>query len=44
MRPNEARKLADEAKANFTHADGDHLTLLNAYHAYKSSKYKRGYW
>lgn len=38
MRPNEARKLADEAKANFTHADGDHLTLLNAYHAYKSSK------
>lgn len=37
MRPNEARKLADEAKANFTHADGDHLTLLNAYHAYKSN-------
>ncbi|SAM07705.1 hypothetical protein [Absidia glauca] len=35
MRPNEARKQADEAKAEFAHADGDHLTLLNAYHAYK---------
>lgn len=38
MRPNEARKAADEAKAQFIHADGDHLTLLNAYHAYKISK------
>ncbi|KAG0173223.1 DEAH-box ATP-dependent RNA helicase prp43 [Apophysomyces sp. BC1034] len=37
LRPNNARKLADEAKANFAHADGDHLTLLNAYHAYKSN-------
>ncbi|CAO3647358.1 unnamed protein product [Cunninghamella blakesleeana] len=35
VRPNEARKQADEAKAEFAHADGDHLTLLNAYHAYK---------
>lgn len=39
MRPNEARKQADEAKAEFAHADGDHLTLLNAYHAYKLSKW-----
>ncbi|KAI7859585.1 P-loop containing nucleoside triphosphate hydrolase protein [Circinella umbellata] len=37
IRPNEARKLADEAKANFIHGDGDHLTLLNAYHAYKTN-------
>ncbi|KAL0075033.1 P-loop containing nucleoside triphosphate hydrolase protein [Phycomyces blakesleeanus] len=37
LRPNEARKAADEAKANFAHADGDHLTLLNAYHAYKTN-------
>ncbi|KAI7867553.1 P-loop containing nucleoside triphosphate hydrolase protein [Spinellus fusiger] len=37
LRPNEARKQADEAKANFAHADGDHLTLLNAYHAYKTN-------
>lgn len=35
MRPPEARKQADEAHAQFAHADGDHLTLLNAYHAYK---------
>ena len=26
---------ADEAKARFTHIDGDHLTMLNVYHAWK---------
>jgi pre-mRNA-splicing factor ATP-dependent RNA helicase DHX15/PRP43 len=31
MRPKEAQRQADEAKAAFQHADGDHLTLLNAY-------------
>lgn len=35
MRPPEAAKAADAAKAKFAHVDGDHLTLLNAYHAYK---------
>ncbi|KAM7253276.1 hypothetical protein ACFE04_025894 [Oxalis oulophora] len=30
VRPREARKAADEAKARFKHIDGDHLTLLNA--------------
>lgn len=35
MRPKEAAKAADEAKAQFAHADGDHLSLLNAYIAYK---------
>jgi pre-mRNA-splicing factor ATP-dependent RNA helicase DHX15/PRP43 len=34
MRPKEAAKAADEAKAQFAHVDGDHLTMLNAYHAY----------
>ena len=34
MRPKESAKLADAAKAKFAHAEGDHLTLLNAYHAY----------
>ena len=34
-RPREAMKAADEAKARFAHIDGDHLTLLNVYHAYK---------
>ena len=37
MRPKEAAKAADEAKAQFAHADGDHLTLLNAYSAYSST-------
>eukprot|EP00026_Physarum_polycephalum_P004170 Phypoly_transcript_04187.p1 GENE.Phypoly_transcript_04187~~Phypoly_transcript_04187.p1 ORF type:complete len:369 (+),score=90.61 Phypoly_transcript_04187:652-1758(+) len=31
VRPREAQKQADEAKNRFTHVDGDHLTLLNAY-------------
>ena len=35
MRPKEAAKAADESKAQFSHVDGDHLTLLNAYQAYK---------
>jgi pre-mRNA-splicing factor ATP-dependent RNA helicase DHX15/PRP43 len=37
MRPKEAAKAADEAKAQFAHVDGDHLSLLNAYYAYKQS-------
>jgi pre-mRNA-splicing factor ATP-dependent RNA helicase DHX15/PRP43 len=39
MRPREAAKAADEAKAQFAHLDGDHLTLLNVYHAYKQVNY-----
>merc|ERR1719261_500185 len=35
MRPRDKSREADEAKQTFTHMDGDHLTLLNAYHAYK---------
>ncbi|KAI9732377.1 MAG: DEAH-box ATP-dependent RNA helicase prp43 [Cirrosporium novae-zelandiae] len=35
-RPNNARKQADAMKANFAHPDGDHLTMLNVYHAFKS--------
>lgn len=38
MRPNEAKKEADESKKRFAHIDGDHLTLLNVYHAFKQSK------
>jgi pre-mRNA-splicing factor ATP-dependent RNA helicase DHX15/PRP43 len=37
MRPKEAQKAADEAKAQFAHVDGDHLTLLNAYCAFKEA-------
>ncbi|GAA6041475.1 hypothetical protein JCM8097_001894 [Rhodosporidiobolus ruineniae] len=35
LRPNSQRKEADEAKAQFAHPAGDHLSLLNLYHAYK---------
>ncbi|XP_017961804.1 putative pre-mRNA-splicing factor ATP-dependent RNA helicase PRP1 isoform X2 [Drosophila navojoa] len=37
VRPNEAKKVADEAKMRFAHIDGDHLTLLNVFHAFKQS-------
>ncbi|GLJ09223.1 hypothetical protein SUGI_0104130 [Cryptomeria japonica] len=37
LRPREAQKAADEAKTCFAHIDGDHLTLLNVYHAYKQN-------
>ena len=37
-RPASARKRADEMKALFAHPDGDHLTLLNAYHAFKGAE------
>eukprot|EP00656_Telonema_subtile_P017700 TRINITY_DN19539_c0_g1_i2.p1 TRINITY_DN19539_c0_g1~~TRINITY_DN19539_c0_g1_i2.p1 ORF type:complete len:697 (+),score=146.83 TRINITY_DN19539_c0_g1_i2:97-2187(+) len=36
MRPRDRQKEADESKQRFSHEDGDHLTLLNAYHAYKN--------
>jgi pre-mRNA-splicing factor ATP-dependent RNA helicase DHX15/PRP43 len=34
-RPASARKRADEMKQLFAHEDGDHLTMLNVYHAFK---------
>ena len=37
VRPTETRQQADKAKMRFAHIDGDHLTLLNVYHAYKQS-------
>lgn len=37
MRPKDSARAADEAKAKFAHVDGDHLTLLNAYHAFKQT-------
>lgn len=36
VRPNNNRKRADEMKNLFAHPDGDHLTMLNVYHAFKS--------
>ena len=37
VRPNDAKQNADEAKMRFAHIDGDHITMLNVYHAYKQS-------
>jgi pre-mRNA-splicing factor ATP-dependent RNA helicase DHX15/PRP43 len=37
IRPPEAKKAADDAKDRFSHVDGDHLTMLNVYHAYKQN-------
>ena len=36
VRPAALRKRADEMKDLFAHQDGDHLTMLNVYHAFKS--------
>ena len=38
IRPGDKKKEADEAKMRFAHIDGDHITLLNVYHAYKQSE------
>lgn len=37
VRPKDQQKEADEAKAKFSHEDGDHKTLLNVWHAYKAA-------
>lgn len=38
MRPASQKVEADEAKAQFEHVDGDHLTLLNVFHAFKENE------
>lgn len=38
VRPGDQKKQADEAKMRFAHIDGDHLTMLNVYHAYKQNQ------
>jgi pre-mRNA-splicing factor ATP-dependent RNA helicase DHX15/PRP43 len=38
VRPAFARKRADEMKALFAHPEGDHLTMLNVYHAFKGDQ------
>lgn len=37
VRPNSQKQQADAARAEFSHPDGDHLTLLNVFHAYKTN-------
>ncbi|AGO10173.1 AaceriAAR180Cp [[Ashbya] aceris (nom. inval.)] len=38
IRPSKDRKRADDAKSVFAHPDGDHITLLNVYHGFKSDE------
>ena len=40
LRPREAMKAADEAKAQFVNKESDHITLLNAFFAYESTPEK----
>lgn len=35
VRPRDKQRQADAAKEQFVHTDGDHLTLLNVFHAFK---------
>lgn len=37
VRPKEKAQEADQCKKEFAHVDGDHLTLLNVYHAWLKS-------
>lgn len=36
-RPSEQKQKADDCKAKFAHVDGDHLSILNVYHAWKQN-------
>lgn len=38
VRPANRRREADEMKNQFRHPDGDHLTMLNVYHAFKGAE------
>lgn len=38
IRPSKDKKRADDAKNIFAHPDGDHITLLNVYHGFKSDE------
>lgn len=37
IRPPESKAQADQAHERFAHIDGDHLTMLNVYHAFKQN-------
>lgn len=38
IRPSKDKKRSDDAKNVFAHPDGDHITLLNVYHGFKSDE------
>lgn len=42
-RPREKQNLADQKRAKFNHKDGDHLTLLTVYEAWKQHGCQNGW-
>jgi pre-mRNA-splicing factor ATP-dependent RNA helicase DHX15/PRP43 len=44
LRPKDRKKEASAARDRFLHPDGDQLTLLNVYHAFKSNERQAGRW
>lgn len=42
-RPKEKQELADQKKAKFNQAEGDHLTLLAVYNAWKNNKFSNNW-
>ncbi len=43
-RPKEKQALADQKKAKFNQAEGDHLTLLAVYNSWKHNKFSSAWW
>mmetsp|Transcript_18653 Transcript_18653/g.39204 ORF Transcript_18653/g.39204 Transcript_18653/m.39204 type:complete len:698 (-) Transcript_18653:307-2400(-) len=44
VRPRNQAKRADASRERFTHAEGDHLTYLNVYHAFKQNEENATNW
>ena len=42
-RPKEKQQLADQRKSKFHQAEGDHLTLLAVYNAWKTNKFSNAW-
>lgn len=40
VRPKKKEKRKHNARSQFVHSEGDHLTLLNVYHAYKETEHQ----
>jgi len=42
-RPKEKQQLADQRKSKFHQSEGDHLTLLTVYNAWKTNKFSNAW-
>lgn len=43
FRPKDKQALADQKKAKFNQAEGDHLTLLAVYNSWKNNKFSNAW-